>query len=32
MPTVLNTDFSENIKAVEKNILKNWKVGRLNLK
>ena len=32
MPIVLNTDFSKNIKAVEKYILKNWKVGRLNLK
>lgn len=32
MPIVLNADFSENIKAVRKNILKNWKVGRLNLK
>ena len=32
MPIVLNADFSENIKAVGKNILRNWKVGRLNLK
>ena len=32
MPIVLNADFSENIKAGGKNILRNWKVGRLNLK